>query len=96
MLVTLSGRLWRLQRFPALIHFARCRGLDYASRDGHYPFLPAPESTAEKYVPDVTRINDKYFDFVDFCVDEAAKRGILVMLVPTWGRYCAFIASSFR
>lgn len=90
---SLSCRLQLTQRFQRLTCFAARRGLDFPSREGHYPFLPAPQSTADNYIPDVTRINAKYFDFVDFCVDEAAKRGILVMLVPTWGRYCRLIAT---
>lgn len=62
-------------------------GLEYPTRDGFYPFLPAAESTDEVYIPDVSKINEKYFDFVDWVVDEAAKRGLVIALVPTWGRY---------
>ncbi|KAM0753520.1 hypothetical protein T439DRAFT_377708 [Meredithblackwellia eburnea MCA 4105] len=70
-----------------IVLMAEHGGLDFPSRDGHFPFLDAESSTKEKYVPDVTKINPKYFDFVDWVVDEAAKLGIITALVPTWGRY---------
>ncbi|KAL8291354.1 hypothetical protein RQP46_002332 [Phenoliferia psychrophenolica] len=70
-----------------MVVMAEHGGLDYSSRDGHFPFKPAAASTATHYVPDVTQINASYFDFVDWVIDEAAKLGILIMLVPTWGRY---------
>lgn len=70
-----------------MVIMAEHGGLDYPSRAGEWPFLPSPESTAEKYVPDVSKPNPAYFDLVDWVVEEAAKLGILVALVPTWGRY---------
>jgi hypothetical protein len=47
----------------------------------------APTAEQEQYRPDFTRPNPAYFEFVDFVVDEAAKMGIRVAMVPTWGRY---------
>ncbi|KAM0753517.1 hypothetical protein T439DRAFT_322412 [Meredithblackwellia eburnea MCA 4105] len=73
-----------------IVVMAEHGGLDFPSRAGHYPFEAAPSSTKEKYVPDVTKINPLYFDFVDWVIDQAAKLGIIVALVPTWGRYFNF------
>ena len=34
---------------------------------------------------DPSKLNEKYFEHVDFAVQQAAKRGIYVGLLPTWG-----------
>jgi hypothetical protein len=63
-------------------------GLDIPNRYGAFPFHPLPDTTDTAiYKPDFTRPNRAYFDFVDYVVDEAGKLGMLVALVPTWGRY---------
>ena len=31
--------------------------------------------------------NEKYFQHVDWVIDEAIKRGITIFLVPTWARW---------
>jgi hypothetical protein len=36
---------------------------------------------------DVTQLNECYFSYVDFVATRAAEYGILLCLVPTWGRY---------
>ncbi|RSH90754.1 hypothetical protein EHS25_009929 [Saitozyma podzolica] len=62
-------------------------GLDYPNREGAWPFHPAPDSTPEKYIPDISRPNAKYFAFIDRILPLAASLGITIVLVPTWGRY---------
>ena len=36
---------------------------------------------------DPTKPNDKYFQLIDFVVDEAEKRNMYVAILPTWGSY---------
>ncbi|HEY7118860.1 MAG TPA: DUF4038 domain-containing protein [Tepidisphaeraceae bacterium] len=38
---------------------------------------------------DANRPNDAYFDHIDYIIDDAAKYGITVALMPTWGRNVA-------
>ena len=49
--------------------------------------LHAPNSEGETplFHDDPRQPNDKYFQHVDFIVDEAAKVGIYIALLPTWG-----------
>lgn len=47
------------------------------NRYGDYPLIDL----------DPTKPNPTYFDYVDWCIDRAAERGLRIALVPTWGRY---------
>jgi hypothetical protein len=62
-------------------------GLDYPNRQGHWPFFPSAEAEPDKYLPDLSRPNPEYFAFIDRVVAFAATLGIVITLVPTWGRY---------
>jgi hypothetical protein len=35
---------------------------------------------------DVTKWNEKYFQYIDEVISKAEKRGMRIALVPTWGR----------
>lgn len=60
--------------------------LDYPNRQGDYPFLPR-DGSASTYEPDFYKPNPAYFAFVDQVVAVAARVGLTLMLVPTWGRW---------
>ncbi len=67
-------------------------GLDLPNRFGAFPFHPiSPQAEVKDgtgtYNPDLSRPNPAYFEFVDYVVDTAATLGIVVGLVPSWGRY---------
>ncbi len=49
--------------------------------------LNTPNSLGERPLMDndPTRPNDDYFKHVDFIIEEAAKRGMYIALLPTWG-----------
>jgi uncharacterized protein DUF4038/collagenase-like protein with putative collagen-binding domain len=36
---------------------------------------------------DISRPNDRYFDLVEFAIDQAAQRGMYIGLLPTWGSH---------
>jgi hypothetical protein len=36
---------------------------------------------------DPSRINEKYFEHVDWVIEQAANRGLTMCLVPSWGKY---------
>lgn len=40
---------------------------------------------------DITKPNDRYFDLVEFVIDEARAREMYIALLPTWGSYGATI-----
>ncbi|ORY89802.1 hypothetical protein BCR35DRAFT_350229 [Leucosporidium creatinivorum] len=64
-----------------MVIVAEHSGLEYPSRDGFYPFKGTPGNF------DSTEMDPRYFDFVDWVVEEAASMDITIALVPTWGRY---------
>ncbi|MGI6401778.1 MAG: glycoside hydrolase family 140 protein [Thermoguttaceae bacterium] len=62
---------------------AEFSGLDVPNRYGFLPFVdPKTPTPAVKNGPD----ND-YWDYVDFVVDEANKRGMYIGFLPTWGSW---------
>ena len=64
----------------------RCSGLTVPNRDGHLPF-PLQTGPNGEPIVDIYHPNDAYFSFVDRLIPVAAKMGITLTLVPTWGRY---------
>ena len=63
-----------------------CRGLTVPNRDGHLPF-PLEFGPNREPIVDIYQPNDAYFSFVDRLIPVAAKVGITLTFVPTWGRY---------
>lgn len=57
------------------------------NRAGEYSFHPKIDKLSDTYDPDITRPNPAYFALLDGLIPFAAKLGITIMLVPTWGRY---------
>ena len=57
------------------VALAELDGLNTPNPYGHTPLIDN----------DPARPNEAYFKHVDFVIDEAAKRGIYIALLPTWG-----------
>src|SRR6185369_16462093 len=55
---------------------AEFSGLTEPNADGELPLLDKT---------DPTKPNDKYFQHVDWAVDQMAKRGMYCAMLPTWG-----------
>ncbi len=57
------------------VALAEIEGVTRPNAYGHLPLIDQ----------DPSRPNSAYFDHVDYIIDEAAKRGLYVALLPTWG-----------
>jgi Protein of unknown function (DUF4038)/Putative collagen-binding domain of a collagenase len=73
------------QRFNVVqtVLLAEFDGLNTPNAYGHIPLLNR-DPTRPDIKPEVT---DDYWDHADFVVDEAAKLGMVVALLPTWGEW---------
>ena len=58
-------------------------GFETPNAHGEYIF----EQDAGGKRQDPTKPNDRYFKHVDWVVAQAAKRGLTICMVPTWGKY---------
>lgn len=58
-------------------------GFETPNAHGEYIF----EQDAGGKRQDPSKPNDRYFKHVDWVVEQAAKRGLTICMVPTWGKY---------
>ncbi len=71
----LSNRATKGFNTVQAVCLAEMDGLNTPNRYGHRPLIDN----------DPTRLNEPYWEHVDWCVEQAANKGLYVAMLPTWG-----------